>query len=95
MLQPGDFDRAKVPYELKTQSRTGRRGRRKAPPEKELRDWLIFKNVEKRMSEIGRGSYDAAIKEVADLDGLDVYTVRRAYDRIRTLVDDAANKPDD
>ena len=43
---------------------------------------LIFIQVEAIMERGGRGSYDSALHEVAELQGLELPTVKRAYDSI-------------
>jgi hypothetical protein len=87
MLQPGSgASPDSFPFELITKSRKPKRGRPKKGPEPLLRDWLIFRNVFDRMSELGPGSYDSAIKSVAELDGLDEHSVKRAYDTLKAHV---------
>jgi hypothetical protein len=87
MLQPGSGANTKdFPFKLTAKSRVPRRGRPKKGPEPNLRDWLIYKNVAVRMDEIGPGSYDSAIEEVASYEGLEVATVKRAYDNMSAVV---------
>ena len=89
MLEPGSQPTDKVPFELVAKSRTPERGRPPKGPEQELRDLLIYSRVTELIERDGPGSYEAAIDEVASLDGLERSTVRRAYDSIKRLNDQA------
>jgi len=88
MLQPGKADTNHIPFELISKSRTPRRGRPKKRPEQNLRDWLIYKEVSNLIHDMGRGSYDAAIAKVAELQGLNEYVVKRAYEQVKSLLPD-------
>jgi hypothetical protein len=91
MLQPGSGASTKsLPYELIAKSRTPKRGRPPKGPEPDLRDWLIYKNVQRLMDEKGPGTYDAAIRQIADLDGLNQAAVKRAYEDMKLVI--AAHK---
>ena len=85
MLQPGKPVLKHLPFELATKSLAPKRGRPKKGPEPNLRDWLIFKNVYELIKDMGDGSYDAAIKQIAELEGLNEHVVKRAYDQVKTL----------
>ena len=91
MLAPGDIPGNRLPFELRAVSRDGRRGRRSSP-EKELRDWLIYKQVIKQIEVLGAGSYEAAISDIAALKGLNRPTVKRAYETIAKALSDHAPK---
>jgi len=68
----------RVPYRLKTVLRKA--GRRKQP-ENFVRDLVIRTLVDKRIKELGPGSYDASIKDVAKRTNHSERVVRNAYDR--------------
>ena len=87
MLQPGSGASTKsLPYELITKSRTPMRGRPPKGPEADLRDWLIYKNVQRFMDESGPGTYDAAISQTAALQGLNQAAVKRAYEGMKSVI---------
>src|SRR5262245_3447044 len=71
-----------VPYQLKTVPRKA--GRRKQP-ENFVRDLVIRTLVDKRIKELGPGTYDASIKDVAERTGHSERLVRNAYDRYAKL----------
>src|SRR5262249_14173518 len=70
-----------VQFRLEVKSRTGKRGPKRNNFDVAHRNWRIGRDVEKRMKEIGRGSYASAIKDVAAKTGRSEQTVRDAYDR--------------
>ena len=87
MLQPGSGASTKLlPYELISKSRTPKRGRPPKGPEADLRDWLIYKNVKHFMDEAGPGSYDAAIRDIATLQGLNQAVVKRGYEGMKLVI---------
>ena len=87
MLQPGSGASTKLsPYELISKSRTPKRGRPPKGPEADLRDWLIYKNVKHFMDEAGPGSYDAAIRDIATLQGLNQAVVKRGYEGMKSVI---------
>ena len=87
MLQPGSGAATKsFPYELIAKSRTPKRGRPIKRPEENLRDWLIYKNVQRLMDEKGPGTYDAAIRQIADLDCLNQAVVKRGYEDMKSVI---------
>jgi len=67
-----------VPYRLKV---VPRKAGRPKQPENFARDLVIHTLVEKQMKELGPGTYDASIKEVAERTGHRERLVRNAYDR--------------
>src|SRR5262245_59515644 len=67
-----------VPYRLKAVPR--KPGRRKQP-EKFVRDLVIHRLVDNRIRELGPGTYDASIKDVAKRTRQSERVVRNAYDR--------------
>src|SRR5262245_14493712 len=67
-----------VPYRLKAVPRKA--GRRKQP-ENFVRNLVICTKVDKRIKELGPGSYDASIKDVAKETNHSERVVRNAYDR--------------
>src|SRR5262245_53419956 len=75
--------RKDVPFLLEIKSRTGKRGPKRRSFEVALRNRRIAKSVEKLMAQIGPGSYDAAIKQVAAETQRGEQTVRDAYDQHR------------
>jgi hypothetical protein len=75
-----------LPYELITKSRTPKRGRPPKGPEADLRDWLIYKNVQRFMADSGPGTYDAAISQTAALQGLNQAAVKRAYEGMKSVI---------
>lgn len=85
MLSPGNASTKNLPFELNTKSRTAKRGRPPKGPEEKIRDMLTFLQVEAIMERGGRGSYDSALKEVAELQGLELPTIKRAYDSIHKV----------
>jgi len=91
MMQPGSGASTKsLPYELIAKSRTPKRGRPTKRPEADLQDWLIYENVQRLIDEAGPGTYDAAIRQIAALDGLNQAAVKRAYEDIKSVM--AAHK---
>jgi hypothetical protein len=87
MLQPGSGAATKsFPYELIAKSRTPKRGRPIKRPEENLRDWLIYKNVKHFMDKAGPSSYDAAIRDIATLQGLNQAVVKRGYEDMKSVI---------
>ena len=87
MLQPGSGASTKsFPYELIAKSRTPKRGRPTKRPEENLRDWLIYKNVKHFMDKAGPSSYDAAIRDIATLQGLNQAVVKRGYEDMKSVI---------
>ena len=87
MLQPGSGASTKsLPYELNPKSRTPKRGRPPKGPEADLRDWLIYKSVQRFMDESGPGTYDAAISQTAALQGLNQAAVKRGYEDMKSVI---------
>ena len=94
MLQPGSGASTKsLPYELISKSRTPKRGRPPKGPEADLRDWLIYKNVQRLMDEAGPGTYDAAISQTAALQGLNQAAVKRAYEDMKSVIAEHETPP--
>ena len=94
MLQPGSGASTKsLPYELISKSRTPKRGRPPKGPEADLRDWLIYKNVQHFMAESGAGTYDAAISQTAALQGLNQAAVKRAYEDMKSVIAEHETPP--
>jgi hypothetical protein len=88
MLQPSSSAPIeRFPFELIAKSRSPKPGRPKKVPEKNLRDWLIYKNVCGFMERIGPGSYEAAIAEISSFEGLERSTVKRAYENIKIIIE--------
>jgi hypothetical protein len=69
-----------TPYRLESKRRSGKPGRPKQP-ENFVRDLVIHTRVDNRIKELGPGTYDAAIKDVAERTGHSERVVRNAYDR--------------
>jgi hypothetical protein len=67
-----------VPYQLKV---VPRKGGRPKQPEIFVRDLVIRTLVDKRIKELGPGTYDASIKDVAERICHSERVVRNAYDR--------------
>jgi hypothetical protein len=67
-------------FRFEIKSRTGKRGPKRSNLEVGLRDRRIAKRVRNLMAKIGSGSYEAAIRQIADETNLGVQTVRDAYD---------------
>jgi hypothetical protein len=67
-----------APYQLKA---VPRKSGRPKQPEKFVRDLVIGRLVDKRIKELGPGTYDASIKDVAKTTGQSERVVRNAYDR--------------
>ena len=87
MLQPGSGASTKsFPYELIAKSRASKRGRPPKGPEADLRDWLIYKNVKHFMDKAGPSSYDAAIRDIATLQGLNQAVVKRGYEGMKSVI---------
>jgi hypothetical protein len=70
----------RTPYRLESKRRFGKPGRPKKP-ENFVRDLVIRTRVDKRIKELGPGTYDASIKDVAERTGHSERVVRNAYDR--------------
>jgi hypothetical protein len=68
------------PYRLQSKRRFAKPGRPKQP-DKFMRDRVIWTQVEKRMKELGPGTYAASIKDIAERIGQSERLVRNAYDR--------------
>ena len=66
-----------VPYQLKA---VPRKAGRPKQPENFVRDLVIRNRVDRRMKELGPGTYDSSIKDVAERAGLSERLVRNAYD---------------
>ena len=66
-----------VPYRLKA---VPRKAGRPKQPENFVRDLVIHNLVDRRIKELGPGTYDASIKDVAERAGLSERLVRNAYD---------------
>jgi hypothetical protein len=73
---------AVVPFALVPKSR--RPGKRPRKLERIERDRLLQENVARAIAELGRGSYEAVVKTVAEKTAIGEQTVRDAYDRTRT-----------
>ena len=71
-----------VPYRLKAVHRKA--GRRKQP-KNFVRDLVTHTLVDKRIKELGPGTYDSSIKEVAKTTRQSERVVRNAYDRYAKL----------
>jgi hypothetical protein len=67
----------RVPYRLKAVPRKAGRPKR---PENFVRDIVIHNLVDRRIKELGPGTYDSSIKDVAERAGLSERLVRNAYD---------------
>ena len=67
-----------VPYRLKA---VPRKAGRPKQPENFVRDVVIHNLVDRRIKELGPGTYDASIKDVAKSKCLSERLVRNAYDR--------------
>ncbi|WP_417467848.1 hypothetical protein [Maricaulis sp.] len=87
---PPEVDPSIIPFELISRRAPTIDERVRPPKSKvpgkparviELRNWLLAKNVQRRMEEIGPGSYDAAILEIAERVGVAPGTVKVAYDK--------------
>ena len=66
-----------APYRLKA---VPRKAGRPKQPENFVRDLVIHNLVDRRIKELGPGTYDASIKDVAERAGLSERLVRNAYD---------------
>ena len=66
-----------VPYRLKA---VPRKAGRPKQPENFVRDLVIHNLVDRRIKELGPGTYDSSIKDVAERTGLSERLVRNAYD---------------
>jgi hypothetical protein len=87
MLQPGSKATTEaVPFELAAKTRTPKRGRPKKGPEPSLRDWLLFRFIYNFMQDRGPGQYDAAITELAELQGIERATIKRAYENTKKIL---------
>jgi len=69
-----------TPFRFEIKSRNGKRGPKRSNFPIGLRDRRLAKRVTDLIAKIGPGSYEAAIKQIADETGLGVQTVRDAYD---------------
>jgi hypothetical protein len=69
-----------LPFRLEVRSRAGKRGPKRSNFPIGLRDRRLAKRVADLIAKHGPGSYEAAIKQIADETGLGVQTVRDAYD---------------
>jgi hypothetical protein len=69
-----------LPYRFEIKSRTGKRGPKGSNLPIALRDRRLAKRVANLIAKHGSGSYDAAIKQVADETHWGAQTVRDAYD---------------
>jgi hypothetical protein len=69
-----------TPYRLESKRRSGKPGRPKQP-ENFVRDLVIRTLVDSRIKELGPGTYDASIKDIAERTGHSERVVRNAYDR--------------
>ena len=67
-------------FRFEIKSRTGKHGPKRSHFEINLRNRRTAKRVKDLMAKIGPGSYEAAIKQIADETGLGVQTVRDSYD---------------
>ena len=67
-----------VPYRLKA---VPRKAGRPKQPENFVRDLVIHNLVDRRIKELGPGTYDSSIKDVAKSKCLSERLVRNAYDR--------------
>lgn len=67
-----------VPYRLKA---VPRKAGRPKQPENFVRDLVIRTLVDKQIKELGPGTYEASIKDVAERTGHSERVVRNAYDR--------------
>jgi hypothetical protein len=69
-----------LPFRFEIKSRAGKRGPKRSNFPIGLRDRRLAKRVADLIAKHGPGSYEAAIKQIADETGLGVQTVRDAYD---------------
>lgn len=74
------FTTDQLSYRFEIKSRTGKRGPKRSNLPIALRDRRLAKRVANLIAKIGPGSYEAAIKQIADETGWGVQTVRDAYD---------------
>ena len=65
-----------------------KRGRPPKGPEADLRDWLIYKNVQRFMDESGAGTYGAALSQTAAPQGLNQAAINRAYEGVNAVITD-------
>jgi hypothetical protein len=72
--------RRKLCFRFEIRSCTGKRGPRRSNFAIGLRNRQLAKRVKDLMAEFGAGSYEAAIKQVADETGWGKQTVRDSYD---------------
>ena len=87
MLQPEtQVSTVSLPYELIAKSRIPTRGRPKKRPETKLRDWLMYRNIVRYMADNGAGSYESAIANLCELDGVERATVKRAYENMSKII---------
>jgi len=82
MMNPDPNPRVPVPYGLVKRKRSGDSGRPIDLVVKE-RDRLLFENISRIMKEAGKGSYDSAIKQMAELEGITARTAKAAYDELK------------
>jgi hypothetical protein len=74
------FTTDQLRYRFEIKSRTGKRGPKRSNLQIGLRNRRLAKRVVDLIAEIGPGSYEAAIKQVADETHWGPQTVRDAYD---------------
>jgi hypothetical protein len=73
-------------YRFEIKSRTGKRGPKRSNLQIALRNRRLAKRVVDLIAKLGPGSYEAAIKQVADETRRGVQTVRDAYDHGKETV---------
>jgi hypothetical protein len=86
MLNPKAPMDDRFPYIFQPKQRRPKRGHPSKGPEDKVRDLLIALSVQKRMNELGPGSYDAVLLETAEWVGVSVATVKRAYDNLSKVL---------
>src|SRR5262245_14009576 len=82
LMMLGEDVEGLVPYRLKA---VPRKAGRPKQPENFVRDLVIRTLVDKRIKELGPGTYDASIKDVAKTTRQSERVVRNAYDRYAKL----------
>lgn len=86
MMQPEEalaqtrFTTDQLRYRFEIKSRTGKRGPKRSNFPIKLRDRRLAKRVVDLFEKLGPGSYEAAIKQIADESRKGVQTIRDAYD---------------
>lgn len=80
MLNPVSPIDDRFPYTFQPKQRHPKRGHPPKGPEDKLRDLLVALSVQKKLYELGPGTYDAVLIEVAEWVGISVSMAKRAYE---------------